>query len=825
MSDPAATLDSRVEDLLRKLTLEEKAALLAGADGWTTVAIPRVGLPSIRMADGPNGYRSTQSEPSTAFPVGVAMGATWNPARVREAAAAMAREARASGVNILLGPNINIQRTPLGGRNFETYSEDPVLSGELALAFVEGVQGEGVGVSVKHFAANNQEHERLRGSSNVSERALREIYFPAFEKAVKQGDAWTVMAAYNRVNGIHASEHPWLLNQVLKREWGFGGVVISDWGATHSSAAVAAGLDMEMPGPAMHFGQRLVEAVGDGAVPSGAVDEAARRMLRLILRALHAGGQAEINTERHARIARSVAEEAVVLLKNDGILPLGAGRLGTIAVIGPNADEPIIQGSGSAHVIPFREVTPLDGLRALLGDRAALVHAPGTDNEPQVPLIDRRMLSPDRERTQQGLMATYYGNADFEGPAVREAVEPYLHKFGFHDAAAPIGRGAFSVRWQGWLWPERGGDYDFIVECSHRSDTWAEIRIDGVPVAGRSTEQEAFAHFEVVRMKRGKGRVRLEAGRAYRIEIDYSTRSDLMRIFKVGARKPAGTIEDAVAAASGADIALVFVGVSRSTDGEGFDRPDMELWGDQNALVEAVAAANPNIVVILQNGAPVTMPWLDKARALMTAWLPGQEGGHAVARVLAGEVNPSGRLPHTMPRRLEDNPTFVHYPGGRDAEYGEGVFVGYRYYDKAKIEPLFPFGFGLSYTTFGYAVPRGPEAVRQGDTFTVSVDVTNLGDRPGQEVVQLYIEQAAPTEARPLRELKGFRKVALAPGETRTVDFTVTPRDLSFYDVHLPGWRAEPGRFAAHFGGSSRDLPARHDFDLIEHAPEASSAA
>jgi len=816
VSETSATLDDRVDDLLHRLTLNEKAALLSGADGWTTVAIPRVGLDSIRMADGPNGYRSTQSEPSTAFPVGVAMGATWNPDRIREAAAAMAREARASGVNILLGPNINIQRTPLGGRNFETYSEDPVLAGALALAFVEGVQGEGVGVSVKHYAANNQEHERLHGSSNVSERALREIYFPAFERAVKQGGAWTVMAAYNRVNGIHASEHPWLLNQVLKQEWGFDGVVISDWGATHSSTAVSAGLDMEMPGPAWHFGQRLVEAVNDGAVSPRAVNEAARRMLRLILRALEAKGSAEINTERHWRIARSVAEEAIVLLKNDGILPLDATKLKTIAVIGPNADEPIIQGNGSAHVIPVRESTPLDGLRAIAGDNVRLIHAPGVDNEPVVPLIDRRMLSPDRERSRHGLKASYYRAAEFEGPVVFEQVEPYLHKFGFHDAVAPTERGSFSVRWDGCLWPERTGDYDFVVECSQRPDTWTEIRIDGVPVAGRSTEQEAFAHFEVVKMKRGKGRVALEAGRCYRIEIDYSTRSDLMRIFKVGARKPAGSIAGAVEAARAADVAVVFVGVSRSTDGEGFDRPGMELWGDQNALVEAVAAANPNTIVVLQNGAPVTMPWLDKVRALMSAWLPGQEGGHAIARVLLGEVNPSGKLPHTVPERLEDNPTFIHYPGRRDANYGEGVFVGYRYYDKAKVEPRFPFGFGLSYTTFGYANPRGPASVRQGESFVVSVQVTNTGDRSGKEVVQLYVEQVAPSEARPLRELKGFRKVELECGETRTVEFTLTPRDLSFYDVHLPGWSAEPGRFIVHFGGSSRDLPVSHGFELAE---------
>jgi beta-glucosidase len=807
-------VEQRVEALLAQLTLEEKAALLAGADGWTTVPVPRLGMGAIRVADGPNGFRSTESLPATAFPVGVAMGATWNPALVRRAAAAMAREARAGGVHVLLGPNVNIQRTPLGGRNFETYAEDPLLAGTLAAAFVEGAQGEGVGVSVKHFACNNQEHERLRGSSNVDERTLREIYLPAFERAVAAG-AWTVMAAYNKVNGIHASEHPWLLGQVLKREWGFDGVVISDWGATHSSEAVAAGLDMEMPGPAWHFGRRLVEAVENGRVPAVAVDEAARRMLRLILRALSGRGRAEINTPAHAELAREVAEEAVVLLKNDGALPLDPARLRTLAVIGPNADEPIIQGSGSAHVVPFRETTPLDGLRARLGGTVRLVHAPGLDNEPAVPLLDRRLLSPDLDRREQGLAVEYYANADFAGLPVRAGVEAYLHKFGFPDDVAPPGRAAFSARWSGFLWPGRTGVHELTVEYADRPDTWAELRIEGSVVAGPDGETEPFAHFEVVRMRRARGNLHLEAGRAYRIEIDYRTASDKIRIFRAGLRKPSGSFDEAVAAARAADAAVVFVGVSRSTDGEGFDRKDLELYGAQDALVEAVAAVNPNTVVVLQNGAPVALPWLADVNALLTAWLPGQEGGDAVARVLLGEVNPSGKLPHTMPRRLEDNPTFIHYPGGRDANYGEGVFVGYRYYDKKKLEPLFPFGFGLSYTRFAYTAPRGPSTVRRGERFAVSVDVTNTGARPGAEVVQLYVEDVASTEARPIRELRGFRKVTLAAGETRTVTFDLSPRDLAYYDVHEAAWVAEPGMFVACFGGSSRELPARHAFELL----------
>jgi beta-glucosidase len=816
-TDIEDSLESRARRLLTRLSLEEKVALLSGADMWSTVPLPRVGLGSIYMADGPNGLRSNESEPTTVFPVGVAMGATWNPGLIRRAAAAMGREARALGQHILLGPTVNLQRVPLAGRNFESYSEDPHLAGEMGVAFVEGVQSEGVGTSLKHFAANNQEHERLRSSSNVDERTLREIYLPAFEAVVQRAKPWTVMAAYNRVNGTYASEHPWLLNHVLKGEWDFEGVVVSDWGAEHKTDAVAAGLDMEMPGPATQFGAKLVDAVRSGTVAESAVDDAARRMLGLILRALDQTGAGEVNTAAHHLIARQVAEDAIVLLKNeDAILPLDPSRQHRIAIIGPNADEAIIQGSGSAHAIPFREVTPLDGLRALLGDRVTLMHEPGVDNEPAVPLVDRRMLSTTLNRTEMGLEARYHATADASGPVVRRAVESYLHKFGFPKDVAPPERAAFSARWQGYLWPERTGPHEFIVEYAARPGTYAEIRIDGEPVAGHRGEVEKFDQFEVVKMARGKGAADLEAGRPYRIEIDYGTESDRIRIFRVGVRKPPGNMEAAVAAARSADVAMIFVGVSRSTDGEGFDRPGMELYGDQNALVEAVAAVNPNTVVVLQNGAPMALPWLDKVKGLLTAWLPGQEGGHAIARVLAGAANPSGKLPHTVPRRLEDNPTFIHYPGTRDANYGEGVFVGYRYYDKKRIEPLFPFGFGLSYTRFEYANPAGPASVRQGETIRVTVDITNRGERAGQDVVQLYVQQVAPSEARPPRELKGFHKVMLEPGETRTIQFEVTPRDLSFYDVHRPGWVAEPGRFIVHFGGSSRDLPVWHEFELAQ---------
>ena len=808
-------LEERVDDLLSRMTLDEKIALKAGATGFGTQAIPRLGIPALRVTDGPNGVRSTNSDPTTAFPVGVAMAATWNPRLVGQAGQAIAEEARALGDQVLLGPNINIQRSPLGGRNFESYSEDPVLAGRIGVGFVEGVQSRGIGATVKHFAANNQEFARMWGSSNVDERTLREIYFPAFESIVTEAKPWMVMAAYNKINDVFATENRWLLDDVLKKNWGFDGVVVSDWSATHATAAAAnAGLDLEMPGPAAFFGNKLAQAVKDGQVDNAAIDDSARRMLRLILRTGLLDGvppTGAVNTPGHARIAKAVADEAITLLKNDGgVLPLDERTVHRIAVIGPNADKPLIQGGGSAQVTPFRQLTPLEALRAMLSPRVEFDYAQGIDNEPIAPEADPRLLSPTMARDAQGLAVEYFTNTNFRGPPVKTGVDPHLFKLSFGENLSPDSQAPFSVRWQGWFWPPVDGVYTFgLMQMGT-----ASLFLDGKPVIDGQTASKSSPILSFLPMGLREADVTLIAGQPLAIRLDYVSGANSPGILRLGIRTPAGTMEDAVRAARGADAAIVFVGSSSISDSEGADRPDMDLPGRQNELVEAIRAANPKTIVVLNNGAPLAMPWIDDVPAVLEAWLPGQEGARSVADILFGRVNPSGKLPLSFPRRLEDNPAYLFYPGGNDEQYGEGIFVGYRYYEKKKIAPLFPFGHGLSYTHFDYADLTMPEHTAAGHMVEIGATIRNTGIHEGLETVQLYVGPRHPQETRPIKELKRFEKIHLDPGEARTVRFTLTARDLSYYDSHRQDWICEPGVYDILVGSSSADIRLKRTIQI-----------
>jgi len=805
------SIEARVSELMSKLTLEEKVALLSGADWWSTVAIERLGIPSIKVTDGPNGVRSNNSEPTTLFPTGVAMASTWNPELIENVGAAMGREARAIGSHVLLGPNINIQRTPLAGRNFESYSEDPYLTGAIGVGFVSGVQSERIGTSLKHFVANNQEHQRTTGSSNVDERTLREIYLPAFERVVKEAKPWTVMAAYNKVNGQFMTENKQLIQDVLKKEWGFEGVVVSDWGALHTTeSAVTAGLDLEMPGPAVQYGSKLVAAVKRGEVDEQALDNNVRRMLGLILKAQLSEADAFVsqklvNTPEHQRLSQTVAEEAITLLKNSrNLLPINPAKVTSIAVIGPNADAAIMQGGGSSQVVPFQQTTPLEGLRAQLGDTVDVRYAQGVDNEPEPATLDARLLSPSIDRVMQGLRVEYFENQRFEGPPVKAAVDKHFSKLGFADELAQSARDSFSARWSGFFWPKVSGTYEF--ELVHLSS--ASLTVAGKEIITDKTEKTHTSFLEFLNVGARAASIELTAGEAYPIKLDYiAGKVPLpMNLLRLASRSPSGKIAEAVALAEQSDLAIVIAGVSTTSESEGRDRADLELYGDQNALIEAVAKVNKNTIVVLNNGAPLTMPWIDRVDTVVESWLPGQEGGAAIANVLLGTANPSGKLPVSFPKRLQDNPSYIFYPGHKDANYGEGIFVGYRYYDKKEIEPLFPFGHGLSYTTFKYS-----ELALSGENFgadelMVSLNVENTGSRFGKEVVQLYVRDEVSSEVRPLKELKGFKKVSLNPGESKKVSFKITKRDLSYYDIHSQSWVAEPGEFKLLVGSSSRDI-------------------
>ncbi len=811
--DPTLLLEARVEDLLGRMTLDEKVALMAGAAAFTMHGVERLGVPPVRVTDGPTGVRSNEGEAATVFPVGVAMAATWNPDLTREVAAAIAREALALNNYVVLAPTINIVRTPLWGRNFETYSEDPFLAGTLGAAYILGLQGEGVGASLKHYAVNNQEVRRMTVNAQVDERTLREIYLAGFEIAVKSANPWTVMASYNRVNGTYATEHDYLLNEILKREWGYDGVVVSDWGAVHSTApAAGGGTDLEMPGPAQWFGDKLLAAVNAGEAPEWRIDDAARRMLRLILRTGVLDGETppvgELRTPRHREIAARAAEEAVVLLKNDGdLLPLSPAAIRTVAVVGPNAAARRIQGGGSSEVRAGRRISILQAIGDLLGDPDKLVHADGGDNEPVPPAARAEMFSPDAGRAVLGLLCEYFATADRSDAPYRSRVERRIGKLVSAAAMSGMNPELEALRWSGWFWPERSGRHEFSI----RAPGEVRIELDGETLVGMATSGSIdtmdVAGVPVIRRIAA---AELEVGRGYPIIIDYVRPADRAglaweQVF-VGVRTPRGTIEQAAALAAGADAAIVIIGAGSISEGEGYDRENLDLPGDQNALVEAVVAANPRTIVVLMNGAPYAMPWVDHVPAIIEGWLGGEEGPDAVARILFGQAEPSGRLPVTFPRAIEDTPAFPYYPGDETAVYGEGLFVGYRHFDRAARAPLFPFGHGLTYTRFAYSDVRAPEEVKAGDPVEVTFRLANTGQRAGKETAQLYVRPRGPSVERPVKELKGFAKVALAPGESREVRMTLDARAFSFYDPTRRAWIAEPGAYDLLIGASAADI-------------------
>ena len=658
---------SQARALVAQMTLEEKALLLSGDGWWKTHRIDRLNVPSVMMTDGPHGVRKVEgaalaaSVPATCFPTASALASAWNTDLIREVGMALAEECQANDVQILLGPGVNMKRSPLGGRNFEYFSEDPVLAGKLAAAYIQGVQSQGVGTSLKHYAANNQEFERMAASSNVDERTMHEIYLPAFELAVKEAQPWSVMAAYNPVNGVYATENEWLLQGILRARWGFQGLVVSDWGAIHDRIeAVNAGCNLEMPGSGEFHRDQIIQAARTGRIPPATLDEVVVPLLAVILKAkaLHRPDVA-FNPEGHDALARRAAGESVVLLKNDGaLLPLDPAALKSVALIGAFAKTPRYQGAGSSQVNPTRISTAYEELLKLMGKDTVVRYAAGYAEE---------------------------------------------------------------------------------------GETTSELL------------DEARQH------------------------------------------------------AKEAEVAVVFAGLPDSYESEGFDRASLELPPGHNELIEAVAAVQPNTVVVLMNGSAVTMPWAGKVGAIIEAWLGGQAGGGAVADALAGRVNPSGKLAETFPARLEDTPAYPDFPArDKNALYGERCFIGYRHYDARKVAPLFPFGFGLSYTTFAYSDLRvSASSIRDTEGVTVELEVKNTGQRAGKEVVQLYVREQHPKVARPEKELKAFTKVALEPGEEKTVRFRLEKRDFACYDLSIHDWAVNSGTFELLAGGSSRDLPLR----------------
>jgi beta-glucosidase len=778
--------------VMAALTLEQKVALLAGHDSWHTAELP--GVPAMRCSDGPAGVRGTswQGPASASFPCGTALGATFDPALVEEVGQALGREAHSKGVNVLLAPTVNLHRTPIGGRNFECISEDPHLTSCIGVGYVRGLQGEGVAACIKHFVANDTEFERMTISSEVDERTLRELYLQPFEAAVRpiaDGGAGvrSVMSSYNKVNGTYASEHGPLLRGVLRDEWGFDGVVFSDWYGTHSAAAsLEAGLDLEMPGPPRERGDALLDAVRAGEVSEARVDESVRRLLELFAWS----GVGEIDTTERTddapetrALIRRAAIAGMVLLKNErAALPLAATA--HLAVVGPNAERSQIQGGGSAQV---RANRPARLLGALRGRGLDVVHEPGCSIDKRLPAL-------------RGDFTARYESGD---GAIAEQHLERLSLIWMEPPAEHIDLRHFGATITGSFVPSTSGEWQFGLT----SVGPAVLRIDGDVAVDLSTPQIGGAFF-------GQGSpeirttVALEAGVTCTVEVDYAVvEYPMLRGLMVGAEPPeqGDAMERAVAAAASADVAVVVVGTNADWEIEGEDRATLDLPGRQDELISRVAAASASTVVVINAGSPVAMPWLDEVDAVVQIWFPGEELGEAVADVLLGIAEPGGRLPMTMPRDLADTPAYRHHPG-RDgkAVYAEGLLIGYRWYDAQAIEPLFAFGHGLGYATFelGGAAVRGTID----DGVTVAVRVANTSARTGSTVVQCYVEGADDGVDRPPRTLQAFAKVELAGGEARALDLELPRRAFSVWDVDRHAWVVPPGDRRIWVGTSSRAL-------------------
>ena len=810
---------SHIDDLLQQMTIEEKISMLAGADLWHSVAVPRLGIPQFRVTDGPNGARGSwgnMGPSSVATPVGIALGATWNPDLVERVGNVLGDELKAKGAHILLAPTVNIHRTPIAGRNFECYSEDPLLSGMLASAYIKGIQSKGIGACIKHFVANDQEYERFSISSEVDERTLREIYLEPFRIAIRNSNPWAVMSAYNRVNGVYAAENNHTLLEILKGEWKYEGIVMSDWFGTYDRDVPNSGLDLEMPGKARWMSEEHVKrALDDGPLTEEMLDNKVRRLLGVLEKAA-LFADPELQTERaedkpqHRRIIREAAREAIVLLKNDGILPLKKVR--SIAVIGPNAQTAQILGGGSSSVTPHYAVSPFEGIKNRAGDKIKVQAATGCFIYKTLPSPAPETLSTADGR--RGLHLSLFNGTEFSGDPTYTDVSPRVQYGWFENTVPNVNQESFSLRMEGFFTPQESGAHTLALSAVG----WGKLYLDDKLVIDHTSDADMA--------KQLTAEFKLEGEKSYPIKIEYYWKGNpRWRSLAFGHQPPHAKdmIAEAVQLAKKSDVVVLVAGLTGEWESEGFDRVDMKLPGAQNELIERVAKANRNTIVVLNVGSPVEMPWIDKVPAVLQLWYNSQEQGNALADVLFGDVNPSGKLPTTFPVRLQDNPAFINYPGenGR-VRYGEGIFVGYRYYDKKEVTPLFPFGHGLSYTTFKYSNLRlSAKALTPNELLKVRVDVTNTGKVAGKEVVQLYVRDVKSSVARPEKELKAFVKVELVPKQTRTVTFPLDREAFWYFDVTRNTWATEPGDFEILVGASSRDIRLKESFTLVP-APRAS---
>ena len=792
----AAGVERRVDGLMAKLSVLDRATLLAGVDDFFTRDVPAAGVPRFKFTDGPVGTRNDGA--STAYPADVLLAATWDVDLAQREGAALGRDARSRGDHVVLGPAVNICRVPQNGRDFEYMGEDPLLAGRIAAAYVRGVQGQGVAACVKHFACNNQETDRTTVSAVVGERALQEIYLPAFEAAIRDGNCRTLMCSYNKVNGTYASANKYLLTDVLRGQWHFDGLAMSDWGAVHDDVGpLVGGLDLEMPGPSFLKPAKVTALVAAGTVSQAEVDEKVRHLLRVgVQMGWLDRPQVDPSIPRddpaNDAVALAVAREGVTLLKNDGVgggagvLPLDRGKVRRVAVLGPDADR-YVAGGGSSYTKPARPVTLLEGLAAA---------APGVrlDRVPFRAVSVREMARLAKASKFDGgtLTATFYAGRALAGPPLLTRQDAAVNFNWKGKPADGVPHDDFSARWTGKITPATSGPVLFAV----RSDDGSRVKLDGKTVVDSWSDHQATTE---------SAQVVLTAGRTYDLAVEYyQGGGDAVVQFGYAPVLPPLTDADRQVVAS-ADAAVVLV---HTSEAEGGDRP-YALPPEQERLLQAVTAANPRTVVVLESGANVAMKdWVDRVPALVDAWFPGQAGGRAVAEVLFGDVDPSGHLPDTFEKDWPDSPAYGNYPGADGkVEYAEGIYVGYRSFDKRGVAPRFPFGYGLSYTTFDMGNPRVvPAGTGDGRTFAVTVDVTNTGKVAGSAVAQLYVRPPAGPVDRPPQELKGFGRVTLDAGQTKPVTMTLDRRSFAHWDEAAHGWAVVPGTYGLAVGRNSRDV-------------------
>ena len=810
--DTAATPSSD-RDIVAALPVAAKVRLLTGADSWRTHGDPGIGLRPMVTSDGPAGVRGTvrdERHPSASLPSPSALGATWDDELVGRLTNALGKEARSKGVDILLAPTVNLMRTPLGGRGFEFFAEDPVLTARLAVAYVRGLQNAGVAATVKHYVGNDTETGRWTYDALISETVLRELYLPPFEACVREAGTWLIMAAYNKVNGSAMTENLRLLRDVLKNEWGFDGVVTSDWHAARTTHATAAAtLDLSMPGPEGPWGDQLTQAVRDGTVSEELLNDKVIRLLRLARRVGALGASPDgIRGPSlvDPGLLRTVAAESFVLLRNEGgALPLAADEIRTLAVIGPNALYPTIQGGGSAGVTPVSVSTPADGLlTALKGEDVQVVTAPGCRTWHTLPEPPPSWLR-DPVTGTHGVRLEFL---DADG-AVLDAEHRGSTNLTWWDTPDGIGWGKPGrVVLTTVFRAQETADYEFGVA----GVGGLSLSADGIPLIVGATEVPDDPVEAMTRPGELRAVRRLEAGSDTALRLEFLPAADgagplSVRLGLVPSAADETLLDEAEAAAAAADVAVVVVGSAELTESEGFDRATLALPGRQDELVTRVAEANPSTIVVVNSGMPVLMPWAGQVAAIVHAWLPGQAFGDALANVLLGVAEPGGRLPVTFPATQQDAPVLHAAPAADGTlRYTEGLLVGYRGYDASGIAPLYPFGHGLGYTSWAYEVLDCHGGVAEGADLEVTVTVRNTGRRPGKEVVQAYLA-GPPGAGRPVRSLAGFAVVRAEPGERVTARLTIPARAFARYDEDLASWIWPGGEYTVHAGPSSRDLP------------------